>query len=82
MSLLRALTQLVPRLGAGTTRCYASAATLGGAASERNLEEWRERATKEAKGRDPWDAFSSTNTDVSCVYVARAASRLRLGRCH
>ena len=25
---------------------------------------WKARASKEAKGRDPWEAFSSTNTDV------------------
>ncbi len=25
---------------------------------------WKARASKEAKGADPWEAFSSTNTDV------------------
>jgi hypothetical protein len=72
MPSLRALVRLGPRLRGSTTRCYASAATVSCAAAERNLEEWRQRAIKEARGRDPWDAFSSTNTDVSCVHVLRA----------
>ena len=54
----RALVRLGTRLGA--RRGYAAAA---GAAE--NLEEWKARARQEAKGRDPWEAFATTNQDVS-----------------
>ena len=45
--------------------------------AEANLEIWKQRATKEAKGRDPWDAFASTNADVSLLLAARGAGRGR-----
>ena len=33
---------------------------------------WKARASKEAKGADPWEAFSSTNTDVRLWHVILA----------
>ena len=60
MGIPRALARLGPQ-GLRAVRGYASAA---GGATEQNLEEWKQRAGKEAKGRDPWQAFSSTNQDV------------------
>ncbi|KAL4428708.1 hypothetical protein ABPG77_009814 [Micractinium sp. CCAP 211/92] len=51
--------------------CRSFSAAAGG--TEANLEIWKQRATKEAKGRDPWDAFASTNADgidVMPVYSA------------
>lgn len=59
MGIPRALARLGPQ-GLRAVRGYASAA---GGATEQNLEEWKQRAGKEAKGRDPWQAFSSTNQD-------------------
>lgn len=56
------------RLGAlGALRSFS-------AASEANLEIWKQRATKEAKGRDPWEAFASTNADVSHCQAGGAAA--------
>lgn len=50
--------------------CRSFSAAAGG--TEANLEIWKQRATKEAKGRDPWDAFASTNADVSLSQQAQA----------
>ncbi|KAL4447610.1 hypothetical protein ABPG75_004829 [Micractinium tetrahymenae] len=65
--LLRALGR---RFGVpGALRSFSAA--VGGA--EANLDVWKERATKEAKGKDPWEAFASTNADgipVMPVYSA------------
>lgn len=41
-----------------------TAASSASDAAKQNLEEWKARAAKEAKGRDPWEAFGSTNLDV------------------
>lgn len=47
-------------------------------AAEQNMEVWKARATKEAKGKDPWEAFASTNADVS---AGAASSRCTSAGC-
>lgn len=41
---------------------------------------WEARARKEAKGKDPYEVFGSTNTDVS-VFIGRG-SLMRVPRCN
>lgn len=58
---------------AGVSRAGAAAATAAAAhfpARASAVQVWKARATKEARGSDPWEAFSSTNTDVSSRLLA------------
>ena len=58
-----AFPRALARLGSARLRAWRSYSSAAGAAE--NLEEWKARARKEAKGKDPWEAFASTNQDVS-----------------
>lgn len=59
-------------------------------AANASLKTWKARAAKEAKGRDPWAAFSSKSTDVSgrplegglvCTAAARGSGWRALQAC-